>query len=771
MRSLKRLVSEFCKRLFYSRLPLYFALCVVAVIALLTFPLYIAYSDKLKHQISMMNDSQVTQIRTSLDTLLQDFDRSVLKLSNQYNLQQYVFLERKQLFHHEEDQQLQLKKVYELLSNEERFYNNMAALFLYIPSTGRVITASQNQLISEHTDGNFIAGLAAENTPSYGWTGVRQSGVQYRHRSRRDNEVVTFYRKLSHDGLATDAILGIDVKTERLNRFLQDFESEYPFLLEIYDRDGQFIYSRLEPGYPQELKGWREDKQNWLVSEASSRYNQWIYTIAVPVSWIFAPIDFMTRMTFVITVIVLLLGLLVSYYFTRKFYRPFEAVLQGWRKSHERGMVDQGKLLNLPEVFKKLVISTQTYEGVFENYKEWIRNKIVLNLLEKNDWQQKDEVIALELARQEGYYQVITVLKEDAEEPGSRDRELYLIAAANRFRKALSQNTGRLETAMLNDHSFAIVLFAEEAAPEEKWRDLLLETHQHLQQEWNSGWTIGVGRPCTADTLSHSYRESVKAAQYWIYRGKGQVIRFDELPAADQSTLHMDEWIQLKDELIAAIRKHNQQRAEDKIKELMQWIENHPEGARHHFRYIVYTVLMDLEKMIHELNIDRSSIFTKDCSVFALVDACTTMSEVERRLQEVCRSITECFLSKQYEVKTSLIRNVADYIKNRHQDEAMSLNMVAEHFGMNPSYLGQLMKKELNRTFLQYLSEYRIQRAQQLLHDSSEQIQEVAKQVGYSSRSTFIRVFKNQVGVTPSEYRNRMTAQMENCSSRVRPPG
>lgn len=99
-----------------------------------------------------------------------------------------------------------------------------------------------------------------------------------------------------------------------------------------------------------------------------------------------------------------------------------------------------------------------------------------------------------------------------------------------------------------------------------------------------------------------------------------------------------------------------------------------------------------------------------------------------------------------------LFTQIERYIK-QHIDEELTLNMVAEHFFYNPSYLSRLFKTKLNKNYMTFVSEIRINQALQHLKESQYSVSEVSTMCGYKSYKHFIKVFKNVTEMTPTEYR------------------
>ncbi|HWO74331.1 MAG TPA: response regulator [Bacillus sp. (in: firmicutes)] len=88
-----------------------------------------------------------------------------------------------------------------------------------------------------------------------------------------------------------------------------------------------------------------------------------------------------------------------------------------------------------------------------------------------------------------------------------------------------------------------------------------------------------------------------------------------------------------------------------------------------------------------------------------------------------------------------------------HLSHEITLKHIADHVFLNPQYVGQLFKSELNQTFTEYITEQRLKRAKKLLKETNLKVYEVAQLSGYKSPKHFMTVFKHEVGMTPVQYR------------------
>lgn len=72
---------------------------------------------------------------------------------------------------------------------------------------------------------------------------------------------------------------------------------------------------------------------------------------------------------------------------------------------------------------------------------------------------------------------------------------------------------------------------------------------------------------------------------------------------------------------------------------------------------------------------------------------------------------------------------------------------------MNTAYFGYLFKKDTGMFFNNYLTSYRICSSLPLLLNTSKSVQEIAKEIGFSSPTYYISCFKKQTGLSPVKYR------------------
>ncbi len=101
-----------------------------------------------------------------------------------------------------------------------------------------------------------------------------------------------------------------------------------------------------------------------------------------------------------------------------------------------------------------------------------------------------------------------------------------------------------------------------------------------------------------------------------------------------------------------------------------------------------------------------------------------------------------------------LLRRALDYIDDNYDKETISLNTAAEEVNVSASYLSAVFSQNMKKTFVEYITEKRMEKARKLLRETSYSSGEIARMAGYKDTHYFSFVFRKTQGQSPREYRN-----------------
>ena len=150
---------------------------------------------------------------------------------------------------------------------------------------------------------------------------------------------------------------------------------------------------------------------------------------------------------------------------------------------------------------------------------------------------------------------------------------------------------------------------------------------------------------------------------------------------------------------------------------------------------------------VHPLHINRlSSIFAKKIEELCSIDDSLNLQK------EMIRKY--CLLVKEHSLKkySHLIGRVITLISFDLTAD-LSLKHISSLMNVNASYLSATFKKECGETLTEYVNRKRMETAAFILSHSDKQIQVVAEECGILDVNYFIKLFKKQYGMTPTQYR------------------
>lgn len=181
----------------------------------------------------------------------------------------------------------------------------------------------------------------------------------------------------------------------------------------------------------------------------------------------------------------------------------------------------------------------------------------------------------------------------------------------------------------------------------------------------------------------------------------------------------------------------------------------------------------------------RSDERTRDIPVLVLTGQALTLEEMAKLNRGVTNVLGKGLFSMEetlYHIEAALarsktlgnetqriVRKAIAYLYE-HYMESISLDDAARYVGMSKEYLARCFHQEMGVTLVTYLNRYRVKQAKVFLDEGERSLTEVALEIGFSSNTYFSRVFKQEVGMSPSEYKQiSKQLRIQEKAARVHP--
>ncbi|QCT03697.1 two component transcriptional regulator, AraC family [Paenibacillus algicola] len=360
----------------------------------------------------------------------------------------------------------------------------------------------------------------------------------------------------------------------------------------------------------------------------------------------------------------------------------------------------------------------------------WVHGSIDLAEL-----RQRAELLALPLEGSCYQVQVIRTWVEEGEAcPISRladELQAMLLERADEGRQAIA----------FSDHEDLVVIHIWQQCRHEESRcqSLLPELHVLQQQHGLRLWCT-LGRRVCREGLSEvaaSYEEGKRQLEQALLAAEApsQCTGLQELPPAPEGGLELFKKVIIEGDLEVI---------QDHIREALRVEAGVSLVSRESYWNAAVQLMLAVKEL--EKNPDYSEVFIPLQDIHTL-----------KQLQEHVRCIVESTLLKQQEQEEGYSPHVSFLTAQvqHHYGEELSLKTLSHRMGLHPNYLGHLFQQEVGVTFSDYLNQFRIEKATQLLLYTDQKTSDIALRVGYLDSSYFYRQFKKYTGVSPTEMRTR----------------
>lgn len=273
-------------------------------------------------------------------------------------------------------------------------------------------------------------------------------------------------------------------------------------------------------------------------------------------------------------------------------------------------------------------------------------------------------------------------------------------------------------------------------------------------EEKSYGVSIGVSMIHTsASEVSTAFREAYTAVEYRIYGNDSLLFA----ASAEQQT-YVDYYMSPvhENEIREALSDGNGQRAEKVLEEIFAEV-TYKRRVKIECLELLYSQIKLLCRRAIRVE-DVSEKMENYSERLLQFDSLEDMKEYLCRIvREICRmkSIT---VQKENEQQTGgeIVERMTEYAKKYYNTDITVRELAENVLFMNQNYVSHLFAERKGISFSAFLRQIRVEHAKEFLKNRDYSVTDVAMKVGYNDTSQFIRIFKQETGMTPKKYRSYM---------------
>lgn len=296
---------------------------------------------------------------------------------------------------------------------------------------------------------------------------------------------------------------------------------------------------------------------------------------------------------------------------------------------------------------------------------------------------------------------------------------------------------------------FGIVNLAEDSEEiKKKFLDQLNFLQTFFAKQFSIVINIGVGRIYKGiENIALSCSNAKEAAEYCTLTGAQDIVPYEKINEHnDYYRYSLDD----ENKLYTAVMNGDIVQSKQLLDHI---VEKNSQLSLDMIRCLFFDLAATALKIMSSRTIDRRTVFDSGDSPYEFLTNCKTMSQLTEAIhalfEKVCREINNHHIVRE----EKLIADITDYMNKNYSDPNMSMSMVADAFGLNYTYVSHFFKDFMNASFVDYISELRVQKAAELLLTTTLPISRIAADVGYANATVLIKIFKKYTGTTPGSYR------------------
>ena len=169
------------------------------------------------------------------------------------------------------------------------------------------------------------------------------------------------------------------------------------------------------------------------------------------------------------------------------------------------------------------------------------------------------------------------------------------------------------------------------------------------------------------------------------------------------------------------------------------------------------SLILAVMNFFERLNIVDDAFLLKEQEIISGLFGCTYISEMEKKVLEFFQMAVELMNSNRGNYGDHQAIAALEYINSHYGDCDLSLQEICEKLAISVSYFSSAFKNYTGMTFVEALTKKRMEKAMELMENTSLRTYEIAEKCGYSDANYFSNIFKRTTHMTPRDYvRTRM---------------
>lgn len=267
----------------------------------------------------------------------------------------------------------------------------------------------------------------------------------------------------------------------------------------------------------------------------------------------------------------------------------------------------------------------------------------------------------------------------------------------------------------------------------------------------NAYVTAGVGQLCSSPIqLPVSYQGAKTAISYRVLYGNNRAINIVEMDPQENADIPWEE--SYISNILKKIKLGDTKDLHQAIEEFILQMTNSKMSLQK-YRILVMELITELFRFGANNQMNLEDLFGDNNDVYLQAMQLESPQALGEWLDDRCCKIQNQILNTRLDTTKVFVGKAIEYVKENYSNQDLSIETMCGYLNVSAAYFSTVFKKETGKTFINYLTDYRMEEAVDLLLNQNEKTYIIAEKVGYSDPNYFSYAFKKQFGMSPSKYK------------------
>lgn len=263
--------------------------------------------------------------------------------------------------------------------------------------------------------------------------------------------------------------------------------------------------------------------------------------------------------------------------------------------------------------------------------------------------------------------------------------------------------------------------------------------------------TAGIGYVC--DNLLDirlSWQGARSAVSYRVIYGNARAINIAEIDPMKNGDERWEE--QEIQKILKRIRMGSREELETEISHcIRRFVQNGTTMQK--YQIFIMGLLTEIFRFCSNNQLDSTEFYGEKGETFERCMQMESPEELEHWLLKICEKLQKTVQQERQASTKSFVSRAVEYVQEHYNDRNITVESVCRELGVSAAYFSTIFKKETGKTFISFLTDYRMEKAVELLMTTSDKTYIIAEKVGYADPNYFSYAFKKQYSMSPSKYR------------------